>query len=469
MPAISFSGLASGIDTDKIIEAMKEQKRLAYAPIQKQLEGKEIENNAIEEFNTKLLGVNDILKNLLTLGGSTFAKKVSVSNEQALSATAGSGAAATTTTINILNIAKSATISFSDTFSSLTEPIAPDLSSSENLEIKLGTGDNEETFNVEVNNQTTLNDLINEVNNLSGGTKVRASVINVGLENSPEYKLIFSSVKTGVSSGSLSVTVPSELQSRGVLQVGNIAQAEDAQVSIAGIGTINRSSNQISDVIPGVTLDLKQSGNGPVSILVANDDDKTAKNVNDLVTAVNEIIKYSNDNSKIERIKDSQGTTNKYGTLSRTDVDNRAVQAIKNALAEANSGVDGSKVRIFADLGITTQRDGTLAFDLEKFQTAVTEDPNAVDNLLHQFADATASSNGGVVNEYTKFQGILDQSQANNENNINQLNDKIARLEASIAKQEEMLKKMFTNLETKISKLNVNGQAISSLFNAPTG
>lgn len=465
MPAISFSGLASGIDTDKIIEAMKEQKRLSYAPIKNRVESKEIENKAIEEFNTKLLTVNDILKDFLTLGGSTFSKKVSISNEDAVTATAGSGAASTTTNINILNIAKSATISFSKTFSNLTEPIAADLSSPENLEIKLGTGSSEEILNVEINSQTTLNDLITQVNNLAGGTKVRASVINIGLENSPEYKLIFSGVKTGVNSGSLNVNVPSELQSRG-FQVGHIAQAEDAQVEIAGIGTITRSTNQISDIIPGVTLDLKQSGSGPVSIFVTNDNDKTAKKLNDLVTAVNEIIKYSNDNSKIERVQSEKGTTNQYGTLSRADIDNQAISAIKSALSNANSGVEGSKVRIFGDLGITTQRDGTLAFDLEKLQTALAEDPNAVDNLLHTFADATASSNGGVINEYTKFKGLIDQSLASNETNINQLNDKIARLEASIAKQEEMLKKIFTNLETKISRLNVNGQAISSLFSA---
>jgi flagellar hook-associated protein 2 len=184
-----------------------------------------------------------------------------------------------------------------------------------------------------------------------------------------------------------------------------------------------------------------------------------------MVTAFNEIIKHSRDNSKIERVQDEKGISNKFGTLAKTSVDDRAVESLKRALDQSNSDVEGSRVRIFADLGITTERDGTLKFNEQTFMKAVADDPSAVDKLIHGFADRVASTSG-IVAEYTKFQGVIDSAVDANDEEMKRINDKLLRLDESLERQQQTLKLVFAKLEENMARLNSNADALTSLFSS---
>ncbi|MBP9838569.1 MAG: flagellar filament capping protein FliD [Proteobacteria bacterium] len=464
MPSISFSGLASGIDSDAIIKTVTDQQRLLQKPYSNKIKDLETENKAFDEFNTKLLSLNDQLSNFLSLTGSTLAKKVSVSNEEAISASANNNTTASSTTINVIQLAKAGSLTFGDSFTAVDTPIAGDLTAETTVNFKIGIGANQSTAAITIDNTTTLSQLAEKINTVDNGGKIRATVVNLGTADSPQYKLLVNSQKTGSEKGELSFENSSELENLGKLQVGSNVSAQDAIIEIEGLGSINRATNQISDVVPGITLDLKKSGSGPVVVSVNNDADKSAQKFGDVITALNEIIKYSGDNNKIERIDDQSGVTNKFGSLAHTRIDDDLIITIRNAMRSTNSEFDGSKVRIFADLGVTTERDGSLKFDTEKFMTAIADDPAAVDKIITTFADKVSSTNG-IVNQYTKFQGILESGKKSNEDQISKMNDKIAYMEGLIQKQSDSLKLLYSKLESNISKLNSEGQAISSLFN----
>ncbi len=467
MAGISFSGIASGIDGDAIIKALIEGRRLASAPIEAKVKDNETENTALEEFNTKLLTLNDTLKDFLTLSGGSVSKTAQSSDENVLTATAGSGAVATTTSLTVQQIARTATASFSDIFTDLSAPIAPGLSADGSVDITVGTGAAAETVTVPVTATTTVNDFVAALNTASTGDKYRASVVNVGTTAAPQYKIIVSTTRTGAENGTLHIAPSAELSGLGVLQVGNIQQAEDAIINIDAIGTVSRSTNQISDLIPGVTLNLKAKSAGPIVVSVGTDGDKTAKRLGDMISAFNEVVQYANDNSKIERIQDEDGVSNKFGTLAKTTVDNRAVESLKSALRLSNSDVEGSSVRIFADLGVKTNQDGTLSLDQAKFSEAVAKDPVAVSNVLQKFADRVGAT-GGVISEYTKFQGTIDTAVKSNTSENDTMSDRLARLEANLEKQSENLKLTFSKLEERISQLNSNASALTSLFSFQT-
>lgn len=464
MPAISFSGLASGIDGDAIIKTLIDSRRLASAPLETKVKNTTDENKSYEEFNTKLLTLNDTLKDFLTLAGGTVSKTATSSNEDAVTATAGANAVTSTTTFTVDRLATVASISFLDTFTNLTAPIAPGLAADTTLDITVGSGASAENLSIPVTSTTSVDSLVNAINNASTSGKVRATVVNVGTEAAPQYKLVVSSTRTGTDQGLLTVTPSADLAAQGVLQIGNIQQAENCQITLPSVGTVSRSSNQITDLIPGVTLNLKSAGN--VTVTVGNDADKTAKRMNDMITAFNEVIKYSNENSKIERIQDEKkGYINKFGTLARTKVDDRAVETLKRALDQADSDVEGSTVRIFADLGITTEQDGTLKFDTDKFTKAVATDPAAVDRVIHGFADKVASTTG-IIADYTRYQGVIEQASTRNEDEIKRINDRLARIDENLERQQQALKLTFAKLEEKTARLNSSSDALLSLFNS---
>jgi len=463
MPAITFSGIASGIDADAIIKSVIDARNLQSAPLRTKVGNDETENTALEEFNTKLLSLNDSLKDFLTLSGTAVSKVAQTSDGDAVGATIGSSVIASTTSLTVKNLAKAASASFTQTFTDLNLPVAPGLTGPTTLQIKTGTGGDAKTFAVEVTPETTVAQLVDSINNGSESGEVVASVVNVGSSSAPQYKIIVSTSRTGVKDGTLEITPSDELNTAGALSVGNLQQAEDAILFMDSVGTITRSSNQVSDLIPGVTLDLKQASNQPVVITVGNDTEKTTKRFAEVVAAINEIIKYANENSKIERVTTSSGPTNKYGTLARTRVDNRAVENIKDALSDARSGVDNSAIKSFADLGIKTEKDGTLTFDEKTFLKNVSGDPVAAGKLLQGFADKVGSQSG-IIAEYTKFQGGIDLAVQSNKNDMDSINARLDKIQANLDAQTEALRLQFSRLEERMAQLNSNADALSSLY-----
>ena len=464
MPTISFSGLASGIDGDAVIKALTDARRVASLPLENKLDAGKAESSAYDEIKAKLLTLSDGIQKFRTLSGSAIGKKATSSNENALKVSAGSNALSASTTVEVLALAKAGSMSFDDVFAAVDSKIAAGLAAPSSLSVTVGTGASAKSFQFAVDDKTTLASLAAKINDQAAGD-LRASVINVGSDSAPQYKLVMNAVNTGEEKGALAVTVPPEITALSIFGSQTNQAATDARVSIQGIGEVRRSTNQISDLIPGVTLDLRQAGGGPTVISVGNDTEATTKSLNDVVTMLNDLIAYSNDNDKIERVESDSGVKNVFGSLARSSLDDAAVEALKRAIASSNSGVEGSSVRILADLGIETQRDGKLKFDTKKFEEAMGKDPAAADRLLNSFGDALGGVNGAIAS-FTRFGGLIDIAKEANDSEATNINDKLSRLERSIEKQTQSLKMVFARLESEVTRLNSSSNALAGLISS---
>jgi len=462
MPAVSFSGIASGIDGDAVIKALLDARRLSTVPLKNKTEANDKENTSLEELNTKLLGLTDKLKDMLSLSGGAITKTATSSNTDALGVIAGNGAGISNATVDIQSIARAATFSFADRFSSFDAPVAPGLASSEKITFTVGSGDKALSFDVDVDSTTTIADISTQINQLAEG-KLKASVVNVGSPTAPQYILLVNGTTTGAESGALSVEVSEAIKAQGIFNQSALEQARDAVFSIAGIGEIRRSSNQISDLIPGVTLELKKDNSGPVNISVASDAEKSATKVGEIISAINELIVFSKEGSKIERVEDEKGIDNLFGPLAQTRVDDQAVQAIRTAMTSTVAVNSTSTVRVLADLGITIERDGTYKFDSSKFVDAMSEDSASTEQLVSSLADQLGKTDG-LISQYTRFQGNIDLAINANKTESQNIADRLTRMEANLAKQEESYKRMFANLEKTIGKLNSTSSALSGVL-----
>lgn len=302
---VHFSGLGSGTDFDTLITKLVqvEQGRVTTYKTWKQswLD----KNTAFKDLNSKMLSLRTTLQGMDTIG--EFLKKTAASsNTSTLTATAGGDAEVGTHTFSVLQLAKNKMMVTSSGYATLTQDIN-----------SLGT---DATFTytykgVTISNAipatANLNDLVNIINTNGSNNGVRASTIFDG----SNYYLQLRGLDTGSNASlvvSASTTLPGFLDGNFLTTQTN----QDAKLKIDGWplsnAYISRSTNTVSDVISGLTMTLKSSGAGTISI--ATDADAVVANVQTFINQVNEVRKKIRDLTKYDSTtKEASILTGNYG------------------------------------------------------------------------------------------------------------------------------------------------------------
>ena len=172
------------------------------------------------------------------------------------------------------------------------------------------------------------------------------------------------------------------------------AAAQDALVALDGV-TLKRSSNSFSDLIAGVQIDLVSAKPGTVvSIGSARPTAALSQSVGDFVDTYNQMIAEVN--------SDTDAQT---GALAQDD----AARNMKRMLAKltltpliAPSG-DGAPTTL-AEIGVGTNKDGTLTLDQEQLSNALTRWPDQVEAM---FADVTGTITSAGGTNVTSGRGLL--------------------------------------------------------------
>ena len=465
MAGVTFSGLASGLDTQGLIDASTEASRTTRVkPDQKRVTQLEETNTAIAELTKKLETLRTNLRGFTTLSGGGVSKTGTSSKESVVSATASSAASNGSYAVTVGALASNHTFSFDTTYAGSDSLLQSDLTGGEaagdrTVTFTVGTGAEQETVSVEVTDGSyTVQDFVDDFNNAS--TKARASVVNTGTPGSPAYKIVLTSTYEGTEKGLIART--SLGASLGNLSGYDENAATNASVTVTGIGTITRASNSIADIIPGVTLSLNSLGTSTVKI--AEDTASTITKVQEVVDNLNDIVKFVNENNQVTREENGKEVTNTFAPLASTRIDDGVLQNLRDALSSTKAS-GGSAVIIFADLGITTERDGTLKFDVTKFQEAVSAEATSVGAILNSFAD-TAALTGGTIDQYTRYNGLLGVTTESNKTTISDLNQRIAEAEKQIQLQADALRQRYSRLESLMSKLQSQQSSLSSALSS---
>ncbi len=453
MALVNFFGAASGLDTGNLINALLEQQRKSrIAPIQKKIETLQNTRSSFSDLSAKLSKLREVTSQFREIYGGAISKTSSVSDESVLVATPSKGALNTSVTINVTQIASNASISFNDTFSQLDSTINPS-GPTASLNITIGSGNSTEAVNLTVDNNTTVSDLVANFNQSTD--KAVASAVNIGTSSNPQYKIVFNTLKEGTSTGSLIIQDPSALFSG-----QTVSQATDATLSISGIsGSITRESNSISDLIPGVKLDLQKVGTTLLS--VSSDSEATSSDIKNMVDALNDIISYTNQNDLVTTENIDGDTRAIFGSLSLTSLDESLISSLKSGLSGAS--IFGGAVNSLADLGITTNRDGSLRFDERVFTQSMAKDPSSVTKILGNVGETLAKTDG-VIDQYSRFGGLLDAARTNTDQEIARMNQRMTDLEKILSRQEENLVARFSRLEGQISKLQSQGAYLQNIL-----
>jgi flagellar hook-associated protein 2 len=461
-PVAQFSGLASGIDSKSLIDALIEAKLRTNELRKEEISFLESENDALEELNTKLLSLSELVDKFRSANGGGVSKKASSTDASVVTAAVSPAAANASIGITVASVASAATGSFSDSYTDGSDLFAANAVGTQTITVQVGTGASQVSIDVNITSATTASEFIDSFNNDADASgRAIASLVKVA-DN--DYRVVISTLKTGLNEGQIGFVIPSAAAGFGGnsdLQTRTIDQATNAQFSIDGIaGTITRQSNSVSDVLTGVTFQLSKTGTA--SIVVGDDSDATADSFQEIVDAFNDLVEYISENNTKTQDTQSRDGNMIYGTLAKSRLDDDFLSQFRETLLGAISSGTGA-VQSAADLGISTNRDGTISFDVEKFKTAVSSDSTGATDVLQSFADETGGVDGFLY-QYTTFQGFIDLAQTSNLSEIDSLNEKIEQLQRSADKTRDRLVLQFSRLESITAQMQQKQSELSSVL-----
>ena len=463
---VNFSGIASGIDSSSLIQALLDQQRASrITPLEKKNTELTDSNSALAELKSKLSTLQTTLRGFSSLTGGAVSKIASSSDETKVTATASKAAANGSYSVNVTQLAKNETYSFRSTagaYTSSTSAIASGINNADpaidrTVSFSIGSS-SPESVSVEITSSTTLESFVADFNSQSD--RATASIANVGTSASPDYRILISSNTTGTAEGSITTTVGASITGQSAFNNNSEDNATDAEFTLSRVGgTITRSSNTVSDLITGLSFQLNATGSATLS--VGTDAETTKAGVSDFVDQFNEIVSFIQENNlvSVEGTEDG-GSEALFAALSGTSVDDSVLSSLRSALS-GTSYSGGSAVSIFANLGISTERDGTLAFDEDAFDEAIADEPESVNQILLSFAD-TVSLTGGTIDSYIRYNGLIDITKNSNQTLIDDNQERIDQYESQLEHYREQLTLRFAKLESVIGGLQQQQQSLSS-------
>lgn len=372
-------GIGSGLDIGALVKSLTEAQR---APKDMQLEKRATLNEARI---SKLAEVSGAINSFATalsglIAGGTLFTQPTVSDPDLVSAKALPGArlGGLAAELEVIRLAKAQTLE-SVGLPSRTDPIGQGT-------LTLTTAAGPIDIVIDSSNDS-LDGLARSINNMNSG--VAASIVT----DSNGSRLVLKGQTGAANAFTLSVpggtTSGLERFAFGPGVTGGMAQAQaaqDAEVKLDGV-TVTRGNNSFTDLVPGVQIDLKKALPGAiVSLGASRPKAEIEQGLNDFVVAYNELMTMVKEATKA-------GLNGEGGPL-QGDIGMRAMQRQLGALSTTMLTVAGNGPHSLAEVGVRTNRDGTLSLDTFRLQAAMTDNPDAVEALFNpsQWSSSAAIS-----------------------------------------------------------------------------
>lgn len=298
---------------------------------------------------------------------------------------------------------------------------------------------------VETTATSTLADLQTMLN--ATGSPVSAALVGQGATNS----LVLSATSTGVE-GALDVTAGVSVLSGRT----TTTPASDAEVVVNGV-TVTRSSNSLTDLAPGLTLDLlhKPSDGLARTVTVSRDSGGTADKVKALVDGLNTILS-------------AVATATKYDVSSGTGgplVGDTTARSLSTSLFSLASVAPASgQWRAMSQLGVTSTRDGRFSLDTAKLSSALAKDPDGVATVLSGFADSVATYAKGA----SQSGGLLANRHDGAQADVDARQKQYDAMEVRLTRTEARYKAQYSALETAMAGLKSQQSAMTAALSGLT-
>jgi len=435
--ALTSSGIGSGLDIDSLVTQLVRAEGSApslrlnkrEATYQSDLSAIGQLKSALSEFKTNLEGLGDL---------DRLKPRSSDSSDPTLfAASADETAVAGSYDIEVLTLAQSAKVR-SDSFTDADTEII----GTGTLDISLGA----DTFQITVDSSNnTLEGIRDAINNASDNSGIAASIINVDGGS----QLVLGSDTNGLAN----VITVAAVDGDGAdgfdlarLDSANltIAQAaQDATFKLDG-QLVTKDSNSFSDVITGVTIDLKKEAVDTIETLTVDLNkgavEEKMKRFASTYNALTDVLK---------QLSSYNPETKVAGPLQGDPLLRGVQSSIRNILGDSISNLKFGNI---AEIGITTDEAGHFQVDAARLSTVLDGDFTAVSELF-------ASDNGLVskldetLGAYLSSTGSIDSRENSLKNGIKDVADDRVVLGKRLEAIESRYRAKFSAMDILLGQL----------------
>lgn len=420
--------------------------------------------SAISSIKSSLSALSSAVNNLMTTGAFD-AKKVQSSDATVLTSTVSSSASAGSYALNVTSLAASYKLGSSSLTDSGTTLVTAEGTGAKTFKIAHGT--TTEEISVELaegdSDNTVMAKIMDAVNAQSSTAK--ASLIK---ETSGATTLVIEAKNSGNDGVfTLEDGTGTLLKSAGVLKTDGSATrvlqaASDASFTIGNNLTITRSSNEVSDGITGVTVNLLKLGASTLTVSV--DTAAVSNSLSAFVSAYNSA--QSAVRTQLTEATDDSDPTK--GVLSN----NSQLRSLSNELRRTLAGSRNLAFSSLSSLGIkpvdvktaATEDACNLTLDTTAFKAALQSNQSAVKELL-----------AGTTGIFTQLKTCLDLDMKTPGGTLDALTTaatsraeliakRLAEAQADVTKKTAYYTSLYTSLAGTITAMQQQSSSFASIY-----
>ncbi|MEH7112350.1 flagellar filament capping protein FliD [Neobacillus niacini] len=492
-----LTGFASGMDTDSIVKKLMNAESISLNKLKQNQQKQTWLSDTYRQWNADLLAFrsNTVLNMSLSKTYNTF--DVTSSQENSVSATASGTSLAGTYSVEVKQLASSATFAGDkvglDPTKSLGNSVqgAGQLTADTSIVMKV----NNETVTLDIKTTDTIKDVVTKINSAKDSTGK-----SLGLQafyDPTLQQFILKTKETGVSSKiDLSMNTSPESQAflkntLGLDTTNLVATGQNANVIFNGNEITTLTSNQAT--IMGINFSFKSPTIGATTVTVSQNTDGVVKNIKDFVDQYNGLLEkinkvvsdpvYRDFQPLLEEQKSEMSEKQieiweekaKSGLVRSDSILSGVVTKMRSAMT---SIVDnGSSYHSLSSIGISSrsyQDKGKLYVDETKLREAIQADPDAVEKLFSQLGDPSKGTSGIInrisetlqdgIKELTNKAGYTGNNQYDQSiigKLLSNTQTDISRQTVKLQRKEEQYYRQFAAMEQAMSRLSSQSSWLS--------
>jgi len=229
--------------------------------------------------------------------------------------------------------------------------------------------------------------------------------------------------------------------------------SKDAVIEFEGV-RINRSSNQITDLAKGLTVDLKQESAVSVPIKVSQDSSGVKEKIQTLIKSFNDTV---SDLGILTGEKNAKDETDVYSGSLQGDSMARSMRGTLRNLFTRYSSTPTGAFRSLSDIGVEMTRIGTLELNEAKFDKAVALYPDQITTMFtadKENKSYVGESSRGLAGDAIKQLNQLISSSGTINNLTKTANVQISKYKDELTKLDTRMNSILIRYNKQFSVMN---------------
>lgn len=475
MASTTISGVNTGLNITNIVETMVTAEKAPKADQLSKLQTKTTAQiSGLGSLKSGIASLQTVLKDLNST--ALFQKRTATSSDSTLvAASASTTAASGTYKISVGQLATASTVA--------TSAVPKDQTFGTGNSLTLSVGSTAlPTVKLPADKAATLSDVRDAINSQLKDSGVSAAIVTNPSDG--QARLMLTSTKTGEGNDiTLDTGGNSDLEKLAIPAKGSgsasdvkyITMASNAKFSVNGLD-LESATNSVENAIDGVTLTLtapttvSTTANGvtssvdkPITLTVDQDKAGVKGTIKKFVDAYNALVDTTTSLTQVTKVGDDKQP------IAAALVGDAGVRQILSTMrSELGRAADGDgSVRILADIGITTDKNGKLAIDDTKLTKALDTNYAAVGNLFTGDTGLMSRLNN-KLDTYTQTGGVLESRLNGLNNTIKSIDKQNENLTLRTDQLRTRLLAQFNAMDSLVGQLNSTASSLaSSLANLP--